>query len=202
MLPDYRTPGPVGIRDPKEKAKLNKHLNTGFQHHNIIRSEPEMNNVMIKFFSWMDKHSEEKTPVKMGDFLSYVAYDVTGEVTFSKSFGFTEKGEDIGGAIAVNEAMELFFVIFGYFRRWSLLICNPLTTWLEVLPLGYMGSSAKSALAERRENPDARFDISAYWFRALDRVGETNLHWNEDRLVAAAISNLGAGSDTVSCALQ
>lgn len=140
--------------------------------------------------------------MELGDFFSFAAYDITGEMTFSKTFGFIEKGEDIQGAIAVNEGMELYFTIFGYFRWFSYLICNPFTTWTELLPLGHLGGIAKTALAERKKNPDARFDISAHWFRALDKAGDQSLHWNEGRLFAAAITNLGAGSDTVSCGLQ
>lgn len=160
-----------------------------------------MDEVFVKLFSWLDKAAKEKTSLKLGDFFSYAAYDITGEVTFSKSFGFTEKGEDIGGAIAVNEAMELFFVLFGYIRYVSYIFCNPLTTWLGVLPLGYMGDMAKSVLLERKKNPDARFDIAAHWFRALEKNGPSKI-WNDDMIVASAISNLGAGSDTVSCSMQ
>lgn len=201
MLPDYRTPGPLGFRDPKEKLKLNTHFRQGFDAKYVIRSEPSMDDVLVKMFAWLDKAAEEKTSLKLGDIFSYAAYDITGEVTFSKSFGFTENGEDIGGAIAVNEAMELFFVLFGYIRYVSYIFCNPLTTWLGVLPLGYMGDMAKGALEERKKNPDARFDIAAHWFRALEKNGPSKL-WNDDRIVASAISNLGAGSDTVSCAMQ
>lgn len=60
-----------------------------------------------------------------GRLLLLCGYDITGEVTFSKSFGFTEEGEGIGGAIAVNEAMELFFVLIGYIRFVSFIFCNP-----------------------------------------------------------------------------
>lgn len=201
MLPDYRTPGPLGFRDPKEKLRLNMSFRQGFDAKHVVRSEPYIDEVLVKLLSWLDKSSEEQTSLRLGDFFSYAAYDITGEVTFSQSFGFTEKGEDIGGAIAVNEAMELFFVLFGFIRYVSYVFCNPLTTWLEVLPLGYMGEKAKSALAERKKNPDARFDIAAHWFRALEKNGPTKI-WNDDRVVAAAISNLGAGSDTISCAMQ
>ncbi|KAL2277289.1 hypothetical protein FJTKL_00131 [Diaporthe vaccinii] len=201
VLPDYRTPGPLGFRDPKEKLRLNMSFRQGFDAKYVIRSEPYMDDVLVKLLSWLDKSSEEKTSLRLGEFFSYAAYDVTGEVTFSQSFGFTEKGEDIGGAIAVNEAMELFFVLFGYIRYVSYIFCNPLTTWLGVLPLGYMGEKAKSALAERKKNPDARFDIAAHWFRALEKNGPTKI-WNEGMVVASAISNLGAGSDTISCAMQ
>lgn len=173
----------------------------GDEARHVFRSEPYLDEVLVKLLSWLDKSSEEKTPLKLGDFFSYAAYDIIGEVTFSKSFGFMEEGEDIGGAIAMNEAMELFFVLFGYIRYVSYTFCNPLTTWLGILPLGYMGDRAKRALAERKKNPDARFGIAAHWFRALEKNGPSKI-WNDDMVVAAAVSNLGAGSDTVSCAMQ
>ncbi|KAK3938182.1 cytochrome P450 [Diplogelasinospora grovesii] len=202
VLPDYRTKAPLGFSTPKDKLQLNKYFRPGYELNSIIRTEPDIDEVLTKLFAWMDKASQDHTPMKMGDFFSYAAYDITGEVTFSRSFGFTDKGEDIGGAIATNEAMELFFSILGYFRWFSYLICNPVTTWLEILPLGYMGATSKSALKERRTNPDARFDIAAHWFRALEGAGPGNAYWNDAAILAAAISNLGAGSDTVSCALQ
>lgn len=125
-----------------------------------------MDGILAKLFSWMDDAARTRKPMELGDFFSFAAYDITGEVTFSKSFGFIEKGEDIGGAIATNEAMEIYFAIFGYFRWLSYLVCNPFTTWTELLPLGHLGAITKAALKERKKNPDARFDISAHWFRA------------------------------------
>ncbi|KAI0127595.1 cytochrome P450 [Xylariales sp. AK1849] len=202
VFPDWRTPGPISIRDPKEKLHSAKYLSQGFAHHNVIRSEPEINEILRKLFSWFDDAADTHKPMELGAFFSFAAYDITGEVTFSKTFGFVDKGEDIAGAIALNEGMELYFTVFGYFRWLSYLLCNPFTTWTELLPLGHLGGITKLALKERKQNPDARFDIAAHWFRALDKAGENNLHWNDGRLFAAAITNLGAGSDTVSCGLQ
>ena len=161
-----------------------------------------MDYILTKLFGWMDHAADNHKEMELGDFFSFAAYDITGEITFSKSFGFTEKGEDIKRAIATNEGMEIFLATFGFFRSLSYLICNPLTTWTELLPLGYLGGITKEALQERKANPDARFDICAHWFRALNKPGQENPYWNEGRLLASAIANLGAGSDTVSCGLQ
>lgn len=168
----------------------------------MIRSEPQIDEILTKLLGWLDAASRARRPLSLGDFFSFAAYDVTGELTFSRSFGFLDAGADIQGAIAVNEGMELYFAVFGYLRWLSFLVCNPFTTWAEMLPLGHLGAITKGALRERRANPDARFDIAAHWFRALDKAGEENLHWNDGTLFAAAITNLGAGSDTVSCGLQ
>ena len=202
VLPDYRTPGPISVRDPKEKVRSAKYLSQGFLHHNVLRLEPYIDDILTKLFGWMDDAARNMKEMELGSFFSFAAYDITGEMTFSKSFDFTEKGKDIKGAIAMNESMELFFTVFGYFRWLSYLVCNPFTTWTELLPLGYLGKITREALNERKKNPDARFDICAHWFRALDKAGEENLHWNEDSLFAAAFTNLAAGSDTVSCGLQ
>lgn len=73
----------------------------------------------------------------------------------------------------------------GYFRWFSYLLINPLTTYLEVIPTGYLGGIAQKALAARKANPDARFDMAAYWFRGLERIkaepdsAMQSRHWNE-----------------------
>ncbi|ETS73483.1 hypothetical protein PFICI_14429 [Pestalotiopsis fici W106-1] len=201
-FPDYRFPGPLSVVNAKEKIHSAKYLSQGFLQHNVLRSESQIDEVLRGLFGWFDHAAENQKSMELGDFFSYAAYDITGEITFSKTFGFIEKGEDIGGAIANNEAIELFLTVFGFFRWISYVFCNPLTTWMELLPIGHLGAITKSALEERKKNPDARFDICAHWYRALGKAGDVNLVWDEGRLFAAAMSNLGAGSDTLSCSLQ
>lgn len=69
--------------------------------------------VVLKLLGQLSKMATNKTPAKMGEWFSYAAYDVIGEMTFSQSFGFVDKGEDIGGSIANMETMELGFVVLG-----------------------------------------------------------------------------------------
>ena len=102
-----------------------------------------MDEVLTKLFGWMDHAAENYKQIELGDFFSFAAYDITGEITFSKSFGFIEKGEDIKGAIKLNEGMEIYFAIFGFLRPLSYLICNPFMTWTELLHLGYLGGITK-----------------------------------------------------------
>lgn len=67
----------------------------------------------MKLLGQFDKLADAHTPTKLGEWFSYAAYDIAGEMTFSTSFGFVEKGEDIGGSIANMETMELGFVLLG-----------------------------------------------------------------------------------------
>jgi hypothetical protein len=44
------------------------------------------------------------------------AFDVIGEVVFSKPFGFLEQGKDIGNAIQNSLALSAYISVAGYFR--------------------------------------------------------------------------------------
>lgn len=60
-----------------------------------------------------------------------------------------------------------------------------------------------AALRERQKNPDARFDMAAHWFRGVEKARKDGYEGFDDRhVLSAAVSNLGAGSDTVSCGMQ
>lgn len=73
--------------DPKDKNECAKYLSTGYLQHNVMKSEPAIDENISKFFGWMDKFSDEKRPLDLDQFFTYVAFDITGEVIFSKPFG-------------------------------------------------------------------------------------------------------------------
>lgn len=51
-------------------------------------------------------------PCDMSDWLSYVAWDALGEMTFSKRFGFMEQAADVNNMLDTAEkAMEYFGVV-------------------------------------------------------------------------------------------
>lgn len=73
--------------DPKEKNECSKYLTTGYLQHNIVKSEPALDVDIAKLFGWMDKFADEKKQMDLDKFFTYVAFDITGEVVFSKPFG-------------------------------------------------------------------------------------------------------------------
>lgn len=59
-------------------------------------------------------HSEPSRPiVDLGNWLHWFAFDVLGEVAFSRSFGFLEQGADVDGAIRTIDEMQKYNGIVG-----------------------------------------------------------------------------------------
>ncbi|KAL1862454.1 hypothetical protein Daus18300_008551 [Diaporthe australafricana] len=77
------------------------------------------------------KDLSEGPIVDLGNWLHWFAFDVLGEVAFSRSFGFLEQGRDVDGAIRTIDEMQRYNGIVGqvpfmdhFFRR------NPLRSLL------------------------------------------------------------------------
>ncbi|KAK7931347.1 hypothetical protein PG985_002059 [Apiospora marii] len=202
-FPDYRFYTPFSLLDPKDKNECSKYLSGGYLLHNVLKSEPAMDASMRKLFGWMDKFADERRPMNLDEFFTFVAFDITGEVVFSKPFGFLDKGADVNRSIAMNLAMEAYIAFVGYLQWLHGLFANPLVTKLGVLPMGHLFDTTMAALAERRRNPDARADLAAHWFRGLDKAEQDGSRLFDLRcLQSFATANVGAGSDTVSAGLQ
>lgn len=96
-----------------------------------------------------------------------------GEVVFSRPFGYLRTGYDIDNSLQQAQAFSGYATILPYFRRLhNALAGNPLITWLDILPTSYIINTSVKALADRQNNPDARFDMVAHWLRLHERHPE------------------------------
>ncbi|KAI0142065.1 cytochrome P450 [Pestalotiopsis sp. NC0098] len=198
-IPDWRYQTPMSTLDPKEKIERSKAFSSGYAQSNVIKYEDDINPLIEKLCGWLDNYAESGEPMNLDKFLLYTAFDVVGEVLFSKPFGFIEKGEDLGSSIAKNLAQESIGTPVAQFRWAQLLLGNPLVTTLGLNPGSMLMDTAMTAFRERQKNPDARYDIVAHWFRYLqEHPDRTNLR----NIEAQTTTNVAAGSDTVTCALQ
>lgn len=170
---------------------------SGFTLSHLLRSEEHYDVNIGHLLGWLDRYAETKEPMHLDKFFSYTTYDNAGEAIFSRSFGFIEKGEDIGGNIANTRSLTRFMGIAGYYV-WiqRLLVANPVITSLNLLPMGYMFNTAMETLRQRKKDPDARFDIIAHWLRT-HQESPNLLSYRE--VEAQTATTLGAGSDTLSC---
>ncbi|KAF9870671.1 Pisatin demethylase-like protein [Colletotrichum karsti] len=199
-IPDYRFQTPMSTTDPKKKTERSKHFAAGYTLTNVLQSEPAVDSVVKNFIEWLDKFSQSKQPVDIDKYLTFTAFDVVGEILFSKQFGFIKEGKDIGNAIANGLALNVYAATMGFYR-WVhvLLVGNPIMTKLNILPMGHLYDTTVNALDQRLDNRDSRFDSVAHWFRAIDKnPAQVKLR----DVYAIATGAVGAGSDTVSGGLQ
>lgn len=55
----------------------------------------------------------------LGDYLHYFAFDVLGEIAFSRKFGFLEAGCDVEGAIKTIDDVQWYDGIVGQIPEWD-----------------------------------------------------------------------------------
>lgn len=196
-FPDWRYQNPMSTTDPKRKIKFSKQFASGYTLSNARQAEESINGVIVQLLDRMDSFATSGQPVELDRFVTFTTFDLLGEVLFSKPFGYLAAGKDIGGSIETTSRLVGIHALVSHFRGIQLVALNPVTTRL--LPWGHLFSTAAAALGERRGNPDARFDIVAHWLRTSaahpDRLTSRDI-------LANTTANVGAGSDTVSCALQ
>ncbi|ETS80355.1 hypothetical protein PFICI_07884 [Pestalotiopsis fici W106-1] len=199
-FPDWRFRTAFSVLEPKAKIELSKQLASAYAMSNVIKNEEQINALIERLMQWLDKFSEDHEPMDLAKFFTFTAFDVVGEAVFSKPFGFLEKGVDIDDCIAQTLKFQSYITIAG-FAQWlhNLLVGNPLVTWLEIMPTNYLAKTSNAALEARRSNQDARFDFVAHWLKAHEQNPD-KLSYRD--LQSAVMSNVGAGSDTVSCAIQ
>lgn len=199
-LPDYRFQTPMSTTDPAIKNERSRHLASGWKLGNILQNEDAVDNTIRLFFSRLDGFAQSGKAFDYGKYCSFLAFDVVGEILFSKQFGFLEEDKDIGNAIRNGPYLSVGVSVFGY-ARWLLvtLFGNPFVTWLGVLPMGHIFNTTIRALDTRAQNEDKRYDVLAHWFKAREK--------NPDKvsmrdIYAVTTGSVGAGSDTVACTLQ
>lgn len=196
-FPDWRYENPMSITDPKRKIELSKHFASGYTLSNALKAEEAINGLVVRLLNRMDQFATSGAPMDLDQHITFLTFDLLGEILFSKPFGYTEAGSDIQGSIATNVKLISVHAVVCHFRSLQLLALNPLTA--KLMPWGHLFNTAFAALRERRANPDARFDVVAHWLRTAaqhpDRLTDRDL-------LANTTANVGAGSDTLSCALQ
>lgn len=113
----------------------------------------------------------------LGNYLHYFAFDVLGEVAFSRKFGFLEAGFDVEGAIKTIDDMQWYDGIVGQIPEWDYVFRrNPLRKYVPWLDTGKL-LLTRMALEEmdmrkRVGKPRERKDLLSQLFDAHAKAPE------------------------------
>lgn len=186
--------------DPARHIQKTRSLSAGFSLSNISKAEPYIDNVLSLFKTRFDELSDSGAPVEFQQWFSFFAFDVLGEVTFSKSFGFVDTGTDIRNAIANTGSLVYYISIMGnYIWFHNLTLGNPLFSRLGLQPNSHIFDTCLIAVEKRQNNPEVRHDMMQRW---LDVRASHPDRLSEKDIFAAAVANIGAGAETISAAAQ
>ncbi|MCJ1360922.1 hypothetical protein MMC16_000017 [Acarospora aff. strigata] len=134
--------------------------------------------------------------------LQYFAFDVLGEINFSRQLGFLKTGTDVDNNIAAIDAILQYASLIGQLPvLHNFLLGNPL---LPKLVPGFEKANqvlqfSLKMIHERQQNPVDRKDILGHLF-ATHKINPEKLSFKE--IVAITTTNVIAGSDTTAIALR
>jgi len=190
----------MSTTDPKRKIEKSKYIAAAYTVSNLLRSEEHIDRTFESFLDWMDEYATAKKPMHLNTYISYLTFDVIGEIVFSKPFGFLAQGKDIGNSISNSLALNAYIAVAGYFRWLNIaLLANPIMTWLSILPMGHLFDTVTSVLADREKNENARYDAVQYWFKQHEKHPDK---FTKREIGTQALAAVGAGSDTVAAGIQ
>ncbi|WPH00040.1 Pisatin demethylase [Acrodontium crateriforme] len=172
---------------------------------NLLPFEPRIDSCVELLMSRLDGFASNHTPVNLGNWLYYYAFDAVSEISVSKKFGFLEQGQDIDNIYSDAKAMMMYFSTIGQIPLMhKLLLGNPvinylmkpMETWnpqvvftLKAVEVFYAGQG----YAPRNK------DMLDFW-GYIPSIAPEKMNMRE--LVVNLSTNLFAGVDTTSIALK
>ncbi|KAI6913393.1 hypothetical protein KC318_g1057 [Hortaea werneckii] len=145
--------------------------------------------------------------VDLGDYLHYFAFDVLGEVAFSRKFGFLDAGADLEGAIKTIDDMQWYDGIIGQIPEWDWVFRrNPLWKLVPGLdPARFLITRMAREEMEKRkrvgekEVESGRKDLLSQLMAAHEKAPE---QFGEGDVFAVAHGAIFAGSDSTASTMQ
>ncbi|KAM0541732.1 hypothetical protein ACHAPJ_013137 [Fusarium lateritium] len=196
-------------QDDKFHAKLRRAVSNAYAMSTLVQFEPFVDSTTTEFFKQLDeRYASQNAILDFGTWLQYYAFDVIGELTYSKRLGFVDHGKDVDNIIRNLEWLLNYAAPVGQLPVLdSLLLKNPLR--LLLTKWGFTNSSSPVAIFARnrmlaRVDPeklnDMKFDQDNgrrdFLSRFLEAHQKNSEIITQDRVLALTVANMFAGSDT------
>lgn len=107
-------------------SKLRRAVSNAYAMSTLVQSEPYIDSTTTEFIRQIQSRFADK-PGKicdLGFWLQLFAFDVIGELTYSKRLGFIENGIDVEGIISSIEGMLDYAAVVNFSRQKCLLYTN------------------------------------------------------------------------------
>ncbi|PMD27974.1 cytochrome P450 [Hyaloscypha hepaticicola] len=191
-------------RNPTRHAATRRKVASAYSMTNLAQLEPfvdECSSLLRKRFT---EFADQKRTIDMGHWMQCYAFDVIGEITVAKRFGFLDTGEDLDGIMLGIHRYLIHCAHVGVYSEFH----RPISKLMRLIR-GSGGDSAfvdftQSQLQERLANMDIEKIESKGDF--LSKL--LSLHADKPEKVTmadvfmACMTNIGAGSDTTGLSLS
>ena len=199
--------------DDRFDAKLRRAVSNAYAMSILVQFKKYVDSITTAFISQMKSRFADNAEqaCNFSTWLQWYAFDVIGELTFSKRLGFLDRAEDVDGIIASIEGMLDYAAVIGQMPELdNLFLKIPLrillSRWGLIHGNMYMVDFARRRLSERvdtepgaskkRLDADyARNDLFSSFINAHEKDPD---FITDERVLALTVANVFVGSDTIS----
>ncbi|CRL21888.1 Cytochrome P450 [Penicillium camemberti] len=197
--------------DERFHTAIKRPISAAYSMSTLKEFEPFVDTTIHTLFKRLDEFVAHNQVCDIATWLQYYAFDVIGELTFSKSLGFLEQGTDIDGIIAALEKILDYAGKVGQ-MPWLdyVFIKNPLRQFIQGGSTGAIARFARARLDERLKQSkklhspkDARTQSRKdFLFRFLEAKEQYPEIVNDHQVFSYTVANMNAGSDTTAISLR
>ena len=100
MSKGERLPSLFSTTDEQYHAELRRCVNSAFSMSSLVQYEPSVDITTAKFLDQTEALFTSQNKVcDFAEWLQFYAFDVIGEITYSKRHGFIDSGKDVDGMV-------------------------------------------------------------------------------------------------------
>ncbi|KAL7802027.1 cytochrome P450 [Trichoderma aethiopicum] len=201
-------------KDIRRHAQTRRVFQGLYSMSSLVSYEGYVNECADVLLNRLSLFSKSREPINMGHWFQCYAFDVIGNITFSKPFGFLDRGEDVSGLLQALQKVLAYSTLIGIYSSlhpYIFAVCNLFgiggaagRTYLA----GYVKQRIRQRQAEQTKNEEKT--LPAHTDGSPEDFLEKIMIKNKDapskvtdyHVFMMSMSNIIAGSDTTAISLS
>jgi cytochrome P450 len=215
-----RTASLVAMTDESDHARTKRVIAHAYSLSTLVEYEPLVDSTIgVLLENLSTRYVKTGTTCDFGQYLQYFAFDVIGELTFTKRLGFMEQNEDVDGIIAAIGSNFRYFSVLGqmpwlddllgknpiYVRYFRKPVSSPILAFAQKLLQERLRSLEAGDTEATDDASDgskvSKPDFLSRFLQARKNSEEPDLT-TDAKLLSYLFMNINAGSDTIASTLK
>ncbi|KFZ14545.1 hypothetical protein V501_03179 [Pseudogymnoascus sp. VKM F-4519 (FW-2642)] len=207
----HGTPDLFSDRNPTRHAASRRKVASAYSMTALAQLEPLVDECYVVLRDRFIEFADRGKVVDMAHWMQCYAFDVIGEITVGKRFGFLDQGDDIDGIMAAISQYLSYGAMVGVYAEFHRFAAK-LLSFLPQKQGGGMAAMGKFANAQVQQRLSKTAAVDAGDDKHPNQKGDflskmLNLHHENPEKITlkdvflTCITNIGAGSDTTSISL-
>ena len=210
-----RTASLVAMTDESDHARTKRVVAHAYSLSTLVEYEPLVDSTVGVFLDNLaERYAKTGATCDLGQYLQFFAFDVIGELTFSKRLGFIEENEDVDGIIDSIGRNFRYFSVLGqmpwlddllgknpiYVKLFRKPVSSPILAFAQKL-LQERLESLENGQTEEKAAVSDKPDFLSRFLQARKDTDEPDLN-TDAKLLSYLFMNINAGSDTIGSTLK